>query len=53
MSVFTAGGFKPTDVMMEKPNTSYFTQAKDTRSQLVASQLTTSQDVLTHPLDTV
>lgn len=50
MSALAAGGFEPTDVMMEKPNTSYFT--KYTHS-LAASQLTVLWDLLTHPLCTV
>lgn len=50
MSALAAGGFEPTDVMMEKPNTSYFT--KYTHS-LAASQLTVLWDVLTHPLCSV
>lgn len=37
MSALAAGGFEPTDVTMEKPNTSYFT--KHTHS-LAVSQLT-------------
>lgn len=49
MSVLAAGGFEPTDVMMEKPNTSHFT--KYTHS-LEVSQLTELWDVLTHPLCT-
>lgn len=50
MSALAAGGFEPTDVMMEKANTSYFT--KYTHS-LAVSQLTVLWDVLTHPLCTV
>lgn len=49
MSVLAAGGFEPTDVMMEKPNTSHFT--KYTHS-LAVSQLTELWDVLTRPLCT-
>lgn len=37
MSDLAAGGFEPTDVMMEKPNTSYFTKCTDS---LAASHLT-------------
>lgn len=50
MSAWTARGFKPSGVMMEKPNT-YFTRAKHTHIQSVAPQLTPGWGALSRMLD--